>query len=530
MDNLSSEHILLFSITKSAIRNEVFTPEDHLIHMINWKDFLELSVSHGVFLLVFPHIKNWIPKNEKIKFVAVNLAQHEKNKKLLSEIISVWEVARKNKIELYYSKGVVLSKLIYDDFYSRQSGDIDVFIKQDNVQLMHEILTSLGYMHVCGKHHADTVDFFTDDYERLNSPILKKSNHHEYFGYYKKIGENQYISLELQRYIHKSITKDIYSFFESCISIQTGNNSILTFDIMHTLLLLFENAYSDSEWYWTKPILKNYADICMFIIKYDDCINWVELKGLSEKYGIKHQLYIIMKYINSLFKNFIPDNIISLFNFNRSNLLILDWDRSIHERLFLDIDHNEEIAILVRKYCYSYKNKLYHNPLILENNSDYNQLTYGLIDLITDNQEISFKYKPLYGNGKLSFCILLEESTLEILDQYILELVLLEYNGIDRRILVKKRECILTITDEVNNLVEDIRINQLPDVNGYKMIEVNVPLIDICFETKDDIKKLVYHVGVIHRKYNNAIEYDITATHRAEEFYFNAPIIGLASY
>jgi len=119
--NTSKEFFVLISLLK----NESVQP-----YNVNFYDLVSLSVEHRVFFILYDDfIKLAEDDSEKLDFLQkIRKKLLYKAFRNLSALIDVIKVLHDNKIEFLIFKGIILSKILYGDFYNRGSIDIDIIV------------------------------------------------------------------------------------------------------------------------------------------------------------------------------------------------------------------------------------------------------------------------------------------------------------------------------------------------------------------------------------------------------------------
>lgn len=170
----------------SALENELFTEVD-------WELFLQLTMHHRVYPLVY---LNLIKVDEKLipQYIIQNLYQEYKKNTfqmlhLSREMGEVSKLFTENQIRLLFLKGPVIAADIYEDISLRTSKDLDILISISDYGRAEKILLNYGYE----KREINT-----------DKKMQKCMRHHETFYHPQKR-----IEIEMHWRLHPSPTEDI---------------------------------------------------------------------------------------------------------------------------------------------------------------------------------------------------------------------------------------------------------------------------------------------------------------------------------
>ncbi|MBM7651871.1 nucleotidyltransferase domain-containing protein [Neobacillus cucumis] len=173
-----------FNLNTDLIPNELklilnilnITDDNNLISVkkefqnIDWNFFIELSIHHRIYPLLYGKLKNldWIPFK-----VSKTLSQLYKRNtfemlRLSSELERVCGILNENQIRLLVLKGPVLAKDLYGDLSLRTCGDLDILVSINDLETVDTLLQMQGYV--------------KQDYINMSLNDWKWRNHHiEYY-------------------------------------------------------------------------------------------------------------------------------------------------------------------------------------------------------------------------------------------------------------------------------------------------------------------------------------------------------------
>ncbi|MGG4144241.1 nucleotidyltransferase family protein [Paenibacillus algorifonticola] len=519
MKPLSHEQTLIIDILKMAVSNMHDDKSDNKLVIdfsnVNWFAFYKLINEQGIFPFIYKKINEYIP-NEIFPMFLEEYKKHIQYIDLLiDEIKEVAELAQRQNIHLVVSKGVVLSKLIYDDVYVRKAGDIDTYLNDNDVPVMHSILIEHGYIHKATKNNEE---------HTLPFPILKYSYvHHEYWEYIKEVSKKEYVYLELQRFIQNKITHQMQDFLNGFQMMELNGAVIKTFDVEHSLLLLTINTYVDSQWFNSGPRLKGYFDICNYYTKFSKYIDWDRIYSLSDKYNIHEVIYRVLSDVNEIFNDCIDIRIIQLFKSDTSNKLFFEWNTPVLLRIFQsELDHERSIKKQLIDRCFSHNNPNFIAPKIVD-------FTGGDYDKFID---VKYGFSFQFGFKRSSSCLILElhfeQRFFDSLEDFLLDIAFIneDYNESN---LCKYAFCIVKNEGHIkaNNVDEtenkDCEIIMTSDL----IYTISIPYNLIGVDKNDLPVKLAYNVSLSERMHKNVMLLISEHWYFNLEYWENPPIIQL---
>ncbi len=205
---------------------------------------------------------------------------------LLKDVCQLFE---KHKVRYICFKGIVLSKLLYNDPFRRISADIDIYVYNDEFERAYTLLLENGFM-------------------LINEKYLNNSHHIAI--------TNGKILIELHKRILNHFTNiDEYYIINHTNKVIVNDCSINTFTITATFLHLIYHLYMDT-WLTSYSLYSALADrylpkntrflyrsyeIALFCEKYKDDINWDDVVEDLRKQRFR---VIFKKMILDILENF----------------------------------------------------------------------------------------------------------------------------------------------------------------------------------------------------------------------------------
>jgi hypothetical protein len=126
----------------------------------------------GIFCLVMGR-RGWadVPEGIQARIKGMRLQQTVRALGQVAELSRIAGACAGAGVDLIPLKGVALSQELYGDPTVRNSGDLDILVRADDVAACHELLAALGYRHALAFHGLGV---------RQQRHILDSLHHHEY--------------------------------------------------------------------------------------------------------------------------------------------------------------------------------------------------------------------------------------------------------------------------------------------------------------------------------------------------------------
>lgn len=223
-----------------------------------------------------------------------------------------------NNIKVTYFKGITLASLLYNPFYIRCTGDIDVFVETCDIDRASELLVSNNYKveNEIGLHNPHHIPFIHNGF--------KIELHRNIFHPILNINE-QYIRTHIK-------------------NIQVGDITYNTFDETATLLHLVYHLYmhaaleyvnvKNKEIYFTQnfnTFLNRWFfrifEIALYVESYKTVINWNDFLSEICKCRWYDSMFEIFYDINIIYQGVFPDEVLN-------RILKLKYDEILPKQVF----------------------------------------------------------------------------------------------------------------------------------------------------------------------------------------------------
>lgn len=146
----SKELQLLLFFLDSKIDNKNLSNEEERFRDINWDHFLQLTLHHRVYPIIYTKIKEINCSLIPAKVLGKLQQYYQKNifqmLKLTGESESISSIFIAEKIRTIFLKGSTLGEYLYGDLSLRTSSDIDILIPIEDLERAEMTLLKLGYV------------------------------------------------------------------------------------------------------------------------------------------------------------------------------------------------------------------------------------------------------------------------------------------------------------------------------------------------------------------------------------------------
>jgi hypothetical protein len=314
MKFISDEQKALLTVAKRVLFKEDCILSSEWIKDLNWEEILQISLRHKVLPIIYKALYNHIPAKYQAAFEQKYFDIIKKVDIRLRELGRILQLAQQKNIDIILLKGPALAEIIYGDIYTRQFGDLDLLVTEDNMEKMFYLLSDIGFAQETG------FDKNTNRYNIIDKPVFKYGSGFHEFQCIKDVGDNVYIFVEVKRASSAIPLKHISDFFENVRNININGIDVRTSNLTYTFLHLCSNFFTNFETGWgvnNETNLRDIIDTYIFISKYGNILNWDEIITLSNKYEITHKIYYVFTCLAGIFDEVVSKKISELFNPNK---------------------------------------------------------------------------------------------------------------------------------------------------------------------------------------------------------------------
>jgi hypothetical protein len=303
--SLSSEDKLLLYCSRLSINEDIKCKiEEILSNVLDWNYIVDCSIKQGISPLFSWNLKkvnnvkdvpSEIMKNLE-KMYYSNLAR---NILLYDELSKILTAFKKAGIDTIVLKGAFLAEEIYKNIGLRPMNDIDLLIKEEDLQKAKIELVKLKY--------SATIIFSTKFHEQFQTAWSEEL---PFIHQDKKIDIEIHWDIEPRQNHYKV---DINKFWNNTKSVKIAGIETLTFapeDILQHLCLHVHKHVNLGSAPPARP-LRDYCDIAEVTRYYNDTINWNYLLKSSKEYGIEEPIFQGLFISKEYFGALVPEDILS---------------------------------------------------------------------------------------------------------------------------------------------------------------------------------------------------------------------------
>jgi Uncharacterised nucleotidyltransferase len=285
--SLTPEWNLLLAASSPERDSDLHRVQFPLQQPVDWHELLRLADHHGVTSLLY---QNLAPLSDAVPPAAsASLRQsYETNIRkslfLTRELIRILDCLDGLGIEVIPYKGVVMSEVYYGDMALRQSGDMDLFVRKQDVARIKTLVRDFGYTPRVFVPEDAEQDYIASGYEcTFDSPA----------------GKNL---LELQWALQPrfyAVDFDMDGLFERAVEVTFAGRTVKTPSPEDLLLILSMHA---AKHVWGRLIWL--CDIAQILKRAD--LNWDWIRSLARSLGIERILHITLLLAIRLLGSAIP--------------------------------------------------------------------------------------------------------------------------------------------------------------------------------------------------------------------------------
>lgn len=243
----------------------------------------ELSQKHKIDSIIVNVLHRKYPANEELA-----LLKEQIDKKIavfLSELKTLVDILDENGIDYRLIKGFPFSKLVYGDYSVRRCADLDIIIKEENIDEAFRLFRSLGYEQFDNEGAEEYVYAYSFDFHEIEM--------------YKNVGDVE-VWTEIKR-SSSAITSPSYDWFSNVEYDTLGTYTVKTQDNINAILHAFVNAFINNEdkYIYQSNFLRDYFDIAYFIKNHR--IDWECLLKEADKICSSHKIFEVIRSIKELY-------------------------------------------------------------------------------------------------------------------------------------------------------------------------------------------------------------------------------------
>ena len=244
-----------------------------------------MAYSHGVFPLVYNTLKIYddlIPY-EQISYMKQTYMDIVKQNMLMtSEMIKILKILEENHIDAIPFKGPILSQLAYGDVISRQYVDLDILIKEENLEIVYDLLENNKFISTIEKIFLH------------NRLFLEKNNDIQFFHNKKNITIELHWKLFRTRFSNRFKNQLIFDM-KNKVQINSCDIYIFKYEILLVYLCMHGSKHKWERIEWITDINK--------LVSKEMDINWEKVFEFAKENNclkmLKLGLYISVTLYNT---------------------------------------------------------------------------------------------------------------------------------------------------------------------------------------------------------------------------------------
>lgn len=301
-EKLSAEDRFILFILGYPLRYSIQDINDYIKNNhLDWENIEKLVKRHRIIPYMYNMIKDLaVPESFQIECKENYSLNTEKMLGLTTEMMRMYTLLEEEGISFLSLKGPLFAKMVYGDYNLRQSHDLDILIRQEDLKKADSILINSNYLRIHPDYELSRKQY------RVN---LKNSHDYSY-----KHNESKYLielhwrlfSLKDQFPIH---LKDL---FKNAVEYNIAGKEIKTLSSPHMILYLLVHG-SVHSWFRLFWLL----DITKFV--QTNPIDWGMVVKEAQSMGI----------IRSVIQGILLSNLITGLNIPEEIKEIADKDRTV---------------------------------------------------------------------------------------------------------------------------------------------------------------------------------------------------------
>jgi hypothetical protein len=297
-----------FDAVLELVRSD-FTATHRLSYdSLDLKMLLQLVESHKLGSYAACFAKGDLPTALTAQFAQIRQSASAHFDKSQSLICQFDDMFRSEKLGFAVIKGVGLNHCVYDPTVVRAFGDIDILIKPEDAQSVHQLLKGAGFFQKRGitstvsqpdRHSraflALTAKYVGSTYDAPDFPIKGSQDQPQYKPYCRESDP----SIEVHDGLYFLTDEAVQKMRSETVRIQTHEGTYMTLNPECTLILLLTNTYENSESFYGNTfdyglVLRDYVDLRYFFEKYHKMLNWLRIEKLIDAFGIRRIASIVL--------------------------------------------------------------------------------------------------------------------------------------------------------------------------------------------------------------------------------------------
>ncbi len=286
---------------------------------LDWKEILYQGITHRTLNIMYYHLKN-LGLTGKIEEEVLKAMKTQskvyaiRNKSYFEEIKVIFDKLNENGVRLAILKGNFLASKVYPSVETRTFNDLDFLIDVRDGDKIVKILEDLGYIQGEVNENGDIIP------STRKQKMLQQLASNELQECLKKT-DNPFTPMFQVDLNFDVLWKgncpckiDTPELLERAIEVDIDGAKTLILDYEDFLIQLACHLYKEAALlHWISDLrdlkIYKFADILMFVEKFQDKINWDKLVSFSKRVGCESIVYYAFYYVNLMYGQVIPESV-----------------------------------------------------------------------------------------------------------------------------------------------------------------------------------------------------------------------------
>ena len=328
METLTTEIKLLLALSKPELNiDERKIIDDIILSVKNWDLFFECAVDLGIGPIVNYHLArqkqiNTIPPDIISRFDQTYLLSLRRNMVLIEYFQIIQENFAAHQIPCIPLKGIYLAESLYKDIGLRQMSDIDLLVKEKDIQTCLNILSDMGYIAV-GRVKSEFIKN-QGVAKHLPTMVLDDALVEIHF---RILVDGTYHSINIEDYWNNS---QIITLYEQSVLALSAE------DLVQYLCIHLERHFNEG-----KIQLYQFADIHGILKKNEETFYWDKFHLSCHENNCEKNVCNILFLLTCYFSLSLPD---------KTHQLVLKNKDINTEKLFLSLIDSDKKGIFLFNY------------------------------------------------------------------------------------------------------------------------------------------------------------------------------------
>lgn len=260
-----------------------------------WEALLKAAERHGLVPLLFYYIKPYypdpcIPNTVQEKMRRIYYSSAARNIKLYQQLEGIVKQFAQAGISVILLKGAHLAMFVYDNMALRPMADVDLLVREEDFQNLHNLLLAEGY------RPAGEVSW------PQGLPSYTKKDHLliEIHAFLKSLPDKEDVNVNLLFARAEKVTLDVIEVLVLC-----PEDLFLHLCLHSCVQHNFENG------------LLSCLDVAYFVNHYQEKIDWGTIWNRAEEWGIERAVYLMLALTEKMIGLPVPEEILQRMELNR---------------------------------------------------------------------------------------------------------------------------------------------------------------------------------------------------------------------